>query len=234
LAYQVKLAALQSRILRTANLEGAGAFIPPEELTDSINESIAEWVDEVRGTTWNGTYSRSSYTFTTNPSGTPQQVYALPPDFLALLSVDVYVAGGSPVQATAYQEEQRNALRGYSITSGWSSASPVYYQLQAGNISFLPIPQGSYSVTLNYVPTAPTLSDPDDYIDSINGWEAFIVIDAAIKCLIKAGEDAAIPALEARLARQRERIRAMAPTRDQQTAERVHVVMNAGPDEWDW
>lgn len=232
MAYQVKLAALQARVLQACNLEGAGDFIPPQELTDYINGSIAEWVDEVRGTTWNGTYSRKSYSFNTASN---RQTYSLPSDFLALLSVDVFVTQGSPViTATAYQEEQRNYFRNYPALSGWGMLTPVFYQLQGGNISFIPVPQGAYQVTLNYVPTAPILSDPEDYIDSINGWEEFIVLDAAIKCLTKAGELETIPSLERRLERQRARIRAMAPRRDQYAAETVHVVANRNIDEWDW
>src|SRR5262249_39960212 len=144
------------------------------------------------------------------------QAYALPADFLSLISVDVFITSGSPVLAAiAYQEEQRNLFRDYPVSFGWGFSHPVYYQLQGPKISFIPIPLGTYNVALNYVPTAPLLSDPDDSIDSVNGWEEFIVIDAAIKCLIKAGEDDLIPTLERRLAAQRERIRAMAPRRDQ-------------------
>jgi hypothetical protein len=232
LSYPVKLSALSARTLQTSNLEGAGAFITPDELTNYINGSIAEWVDEVRGTTWNGTYSRSSYTFSTTSN---RQLYALPPDFLSLLSVDVHITQGSPViSAVAYQEEQRNIFRNYPAASAWGLLRPVFYQLQDGNISFIPVPQGAYQVTLNYVPTAPVLSDPDDHIDSINGWDEFIVLDAAIKCLIKAGELATIQELKDSRERQRERIRAMAPRRDQHTAERVHVVENQDFDEWGW
>jgi hypothetical protein len=232
LGYPVKLSELSARVLQAANLEGAGDFIPPEELTSNINGSIAEWVDEVRGTTWNGTYSRASYSFNTTNG---RQTYQLPADFLSLLSVDVFITGGSPViSATAYQEEQRNAFRNYPVMFGWGSSRPVHYQLQGGSISFIPVPQGAYRVTLNYVPTAPQLSDPDDFIDSINGWEEFIVLDAAIKCLGKSGQNEDIPRLEGRLERQRERIRAMAPRRDQYAAEVVHAVVNRGLDDWDW
>lgn len=230
MAYQVKLSALCSRTLQTSNLEGATEFITPTELIDYVNGSIAEWCDEVRGTTWNGTYSRSSLTFTTEAN---QQTYALPADFLTLLSVDVFIAG-SPISAVAYQEEQRNAFDNYPIMFGWGASNPIYYQVQGDNISLVHAPQGEYEVRLNYTPTAPVLSDPDDYLDSINGWEEFIVLDAAIKCLTKAGELEMIQELKDRRERQRQRIRALAPRRDQQTAEQVHVVFNRGIDDWDW
>jgi len=231
MAYQVTLGTLMERTLQRANLEGASSFIKPYELVDLINGSVAEFVDEVRGTTWNGTYTRSSLSFVTS---TNSQLYPLPSDFLSLISVDVFISGSSPViTARPYQEEQRNAFRNMPIMFGWGFARPIYYQVQGENISFIPIPLGTYNVTLNYVPTAPILADSEDTLDSINGWEEFIVLDAAIKCLIKTGSMDMVPQLENRLAAQRQRIRALAPRRDQSGAERVHVIENAG-DGWGW
>lgn len=225
MAYPVTLATLSERVLQSVNMADAVNFIKPSELADIINGSVAEWVDEVRGTTWNGTYSRSLHSITT---ANGVQLYGLPSDFLSLISVDVFVAAGAPViSARAYQEEQRNAFRNSPVAAGWGSSQQVYYQVQGTNISFIPIPQGAYAVTVNYVPTAPVLADPDDFIDSINGWEEFIILDAGIKCLTKSGSMDTIPVLAQRLEAQRARIRAMAPRRDQQTAERVHVVENA-------
>lgn len=237
MAYPVSLATLSERTLQRANLEGASTFIKPYELADLINGSIAEWVDEVRGTTWNGTYSRSSHVIDTSNG---RQTYPLPQDFLSLISADATIVAGTPViTMRPYQEEERNAYRNYPLMGNWGFAQPIFYQLQDSNISFIPIPQGEYEVTIYYIPTAPILSDPKDEIDSINGWEEFIVLDAAIKCLMKVGGPEQIPALADRLERQRMRIRAMAPRRDQQAAERVHVVENAGyfgagGDGWDW
>jgi hypothetical protein len=229
-AYPVSLGILSERVLQRSNLEGASAFIKPYELTDLINGSLAEWVDEVRATTWNGTYTRALHAITTS-SGVAS--YPLPGDFLTLLSVDIAIGGGIVSSAHPYQEEQRNAFRNMPLAAGWGFSAPIYYQIQGTDISFIPAPQGAYSVTVNYVPTAPVLSDPNDTIDSINGWEEFIVLDAAIKCLLKAGEAETIPSLTQRLEQQRHRIRSMAPRRDQYGAERVHVIENAGSD-WDW
>ena len=228
MAYDDTHTTLLTRTLQMACREGAREFMSPAEHTALVNESLAEWVDEVRGTTWNGSYSRSKYSFQTV---TNQQLYDLPADFLSLISVDVFIAGGSPViSALCFQEENRNVFRNFPICYGWGFSRPVYYQLQGPQIAFIPLPQGSYTVTLNYTPTAPVLSDPDDAIDSVNGWESFIILDVAIKLLLKAGEHDSIPALEARLSTQRERLRAMAPRRDQYAAETVHCIQNAQED----
>lgn len=231
MAYLVSLGTLSERVLQRANLQGRSRFIKSYELADLINGSIADWVDEVRATTWNGSYMRSPHLITTAKD---VQLYPLPQDFLSLISVDVTITAGGPViAARSYQEEERNAFRNMPINFGWSSGAAIYYQIQQTDISFIPIPSGTYAVTVNYVPTAPILADAEDKIDSINGWEEFIVLDAAIKCLMKAGENDSIPMLERRLEAQRMRIRGMAPRRDQQFAERVHVIENADYD-GDW
>ncbi len=230
MAYLVTLTTLSERVLQRANMEGASLFVKPYELTDLINGSIAEWVDEVRGTTWNGTYTRAPYAMTT-VSGTAS--YALPLDFLTLLSVDVAISSGVTISARAYQEEQRNTFRNLPLTGGWGMSQPIYYQIQGTKLAFMPTPQAAYAITVNYVPTAPLLADPDDTIDSINGWEEFIVLDAAIKCMIKAGQNESVGVLSGRLEQQRQRIRSLAPRRDQQCAERVHAIDTAGYD-WDY
>ncbi len=227
MAYLVSLATLSERVLQRANLEGASRFIKPYELTDLINGSIAEWVDEVRGTTWNGSYMRSSHEITTT-SGI--RLYPMPQDYLSLISVDIATsADGLTIAVPSYQEEERSRL--LNMTA--ASCTAIHYQIQQTDISLLPIPQGEHVVTVNYVPTAPVLADPQDTIDSLNGWEEFIVLDSAIKCLMKVGSTDVIPLLEQRLNAQRMRIRSMAPRRDQQFAERVHVIENAGHD-WEW
>ena len=231
MAYTVSLDTLSQRVLQRANLQGAARFIDRAELADYINGSISEWVDEVRGTTWNGTYNRSTQTIAT-VNGT--QTYALAAGFLSLISVDVAISGGVVVSARSYQEEERNVFRNLPTLAGWGIAQPIYYQLQGSNISFIPIPSGVFSVAVNYAPTAPTLVAGTDTLDSINGWEEFIVLDAAIKCVIKAGQNDTVALLTGRLETQRARIRSLAPRRDQQFAERVHVIENAGGDGWDW
>lgn len=230
MSYNVTLTELIERVRQRTNLEGAQAFVTDWEVTGLINVAYAEWLDEVRGTTWVGQYTRSSYSFTTT-SG--QQLYQLPPDFMSLISLDIAFANGSPViSARAYQEEERNRFRQYPLLYGWTVSSPIFYQLQQGNLSFIPVPNGAFQCQLNYVPVAPRLAGPEDTIDSINGWEEFIVLHAAIRVATKDGQMDLIPVLAGQLEQQRERIRAMAPRRDQQTAERVHMIENADFDDY--
>lgn len=223
MAYPVTLTVLRQRVLQRANLEGAGSFVPLVELTDMVNQSIAEWYDLVRLTTFGGQYYRSAYTFST-VAGT--QLYALPPDFLALISGDVFISSNWKVCMRPYQEEDRNSLTGPALGVGWFGPQ-VWYQLQGPSISFLSSPTAAYSVVLNYVPTAPILNGGEDPIDCINGWEEFIVIKAAMKLLFKDGQLEAKENLREDLEEQRQRIASAAAERDTGIAETVHDLVGS-------
>lgn len=238
MAYPVTLVSLMQSARQRTNLEGASAFITDQELTGYINGSLAEWYDEVRGTTWGGQYFRSIYNFQTdatqlysgpqNPP--PGSFYPLPKDFVSLTSCDIFLSPNLVLSARAFQEEQRNMFRWYPV--GWLFDQPIFYQLWGGNIVFVPAPQSTFQVQLNYVPTSPQLFNPLDTFDSINGWEEYVILDSAIKCLLKSGRMDMVPIFEARKQEQKERIRAMAPRRDMQTAEVVHEISQDYSD-WD-
>jgi hypothetical protein len=224
----VSLSTLQTRVLQRANLEGALTFITTSELTDHINESLAELYDLIRGV-FGQDYYRSSFAITT-VNGT--SAYALPADFLALISVDVQVSGGPQnitLTAKPYMENERNLYKFLPAT--WTFGQPIYYRLQATNINFIPTPPGGWTVTLNYVPTPTKLANPGDTFDGVAGWEEYAVLDAAIKCLLKDGDLEMVAQLEQRKMAIRVRIEALAPERDAGQPERVHDVST---DEAQW
>ena len=219
MSYLISVGTIATRARQRANLEGATAFLPDAELYDLINISYAEWYDLVRLTTWGGQYYRSAYSFSTVAT---TSAYALPADFLNLISVDIAITPNAQQVLTAkpYQEEERNMYRAYPF--GWISDRPVYYQLQGPNINFIPIPQAAFQITLNYCPAAKQLAGDSDSIDSINGWEEWIVLDVAIKMLTKDGQLDIMPALTQQREAQRARIQSAAYRRDRGQAERVH------------
>jgi hypothetical protein len=225
--------------LQRANLEGSDEFITPPELIGEINTSLAEWHDLVTATTWNGTQVRRRYNFTTTASTSPVpyvspppgSFYPLPQAFLRLLSVDIAISNNLVITAQAFQEENRNIFKYYPV-GAWIWNQPIYYQLQDNNIVFIPGPIGQFQVQVNFVPTAPQLARPLDTFDSINSWEEFIVLDVAIKLLIKDGQTDMIQVLEGLREAQRARIKSLAPKRDQQTAEMIHETFDMSP--WQW
>ncbi len=238
MAYPVSLAQLVQACRQRSNLEGAQAFIPDVEITALLNQSIAKWYDEVRGTTWGGQYYRSQYPFLTSPGTNnptpfvnppPGSYYPLPPDFLALTSLDVAISPSTfIITCKPMPEEMRNAFRVWPV--GWLFNTTVYYQIWGQNLVFFPIPDASYQCQLNYVPTAPQLTQPQSTIDCINSWEEYIILDTAIKMLIKDGQTDMVQVLSGRLLEEQARIRAMAYRRDMnpEVAHEVEIYDNFG------
>ncbi|HJZ02978.1 MAG TPA: hypothetical protein VJ305_19830 [Streptosporangiaceae bacterium] len=239
MAYPVSLVTLIQKAKQRTNLEGAGQIIPDSEWTDYINTGLSNWWDEVRGSTWVGQYYRSQYQFQTTASQQevnfpiqnppPGSYYPLPNDFLAMTSVDIFLSPNLVLSARMFQEEQRNMFRWYPV--GWLFDQPIFYNIWQNNIVFVPAPQSTFSVNINYVPVAPQLFNADDTFDSINGWEEYIVMDAAIKAAMKMGRMDLVPLFQAEMARQTQRIRSMAPRRDMSNPEVVHEIST---DFWGW
>lgn len=222
----VTLLTLMTRVRQRANIENATQFITDAELIDSINQATANWYDRVRLTTWGGsTYYQSVSLQTT--SGVSS--YALPLNWLSIDSVDVFLTPGASnqvISARPYQKESRNIFRQYGLT--WAYAYPIWYRVEGQNLTFIPVPTGQYNVTLNYIPTAPVLVSATDTLDSINGWDEAIVLQAAIRCATKEENYELIPALQAQLAGEWARIDQAAAARDVGEAEVVHDVTSLG------
>jgi hypothetical protein len=228
------------RAKQRAALESASEAFPDSECLQLANASISKWWDLVRLTTWGGQYSRKTQSITLDPN---VPFYALADDFAALLSVDVFITTGeSPVVASAkpYQEEQRNAFKFWPTIA--NQRAPVFYQLQTqydanGNpvrgINFIPNPSPAGQVGVNYVRIAPSLVTGDDEIDTINGWEEWIVCDMAIKMLTKDGQWDAIREIRAQRAEEEDRIKQAAPAADTTMPEITHDVEGNGfPYPW--
>lgn len=240
MAYPVDLQTILTKARQRANLETGNAadddFITDDELISEANTSFAEWWDLIRATTFSGTLCRKRFPFVTtasvqsNPPVAPPvgSYYPLPADFLHLISVDINVGANLVISAESLPEEKRNVFRFYP-TGAWTAYDPVYYRLDAGNIVLYPAPTGAFNVQLNYCPTAPRLERPQDAFDSVNSWEEWIVLDLAIKMLIKDAQTDMIQLLMPMRDKQEARIRQLVPKRDMQTAEMIHE-----KQDWDW
>ena len=222
MARAVTLTTLQQRVQRRVNLEGATTFLTTAELTDNINESIAHCYDLVRKA-FGDDYYRAAYSFSVT-SGVSS--YALPADFLDVISVDIQLSPTSIISAKRYTERERNIYRWFP--TGWVFGQPVFYRLVGGNINFIPNPSGPFTITVNYVPAATKLVNGSDTFDGINGWEEFVVLDAAIKCAIKDQRYDLVQILQGERARQEQRILDLAPERNAGEAERVQDVYVSG------
>lgn len=234
MARGVRLDTLRLRVQRAADIEGASARFPNAELLDYINESLAELYDLIRAA-YGQDYYRKPYSIATT-GGTAS--YALPSDFLDLISVDIALGGNLVLTAKPYMENERNAFKFWPIGAG-VIGGPVYYRLTGAqgtggttttSITFMPL--NAYNVTVNYVPTPTLLAADSDTFDGVAGWEQYAVLDAAIKCATKDQQWDLAQALGAQKADMRARIEKMAAERDAGGADRVQDVAGGFPGDW--
>jgi hypothetical protein len=83
------------------------------------------------------------------------------------------------------------------------------------------MPSGTFSITLNYTPTSPTLVNKTDTFDGIQGFEEFIVLAAAIRQLTKQERFDHVQVLAAERERVAGQMRSVLGLRDTEQPERV-------------
>lgn len=215
----VTLLSLRDQSRQRADKQNSG-FILDAELNQYINNSITELYDLLVGAYGND-YYLTTYQFTTDGTNI---TYNLPADFYKMEGIDMYVNPSRFITLKPYQFNERGK---YQDGSNWAAINALNgprYHLKNNSIEFNPSPPGVYSMSLYYVPASPTLSLDTDTFDGINGWEEYVIIDAAIKMLQK--EESDVGVLEGQKASIMKRINLMAENRDFGHSFRVSDVQN--------
>lgn len=158
-------------------------------------------------------YVSSTSSFTTLAATSD---YALPTGFYKLFGVDLEYHGIMRA-LTRYERPERNAYREIL-----PEALPRY-SLVGSNLRLYPIPTAGLAGTILYAPEATVLVNAGDSVTYPNGWEKYIVIDAAIQALLK--EESDTRALMAERERIEKEIREAKEARDMATPKRVVDVM---------
>lgn len=180
------LAQLRTAVRQRADMVNS-TFITDSELNGYINNSIAELYDLILQKYGND-YFVSSSNFNL-VSGTDS--YTLPADFLKLIGVDLALASNDFITLKPFMFSERNRYTSTSLR-GYYGASFYRYRLRGNNIIFNPIPNVTNQITVWYVPRPTTLTSDSDTFDGYNGWEEYVIVDAAIKCLQKEESDVSV------------------------------------------
>ena len=196
---------LMTAVRRRADMEGS-TFVTDAEIRSYINVAMAE-LHDILVQKYEDYYVDSSTTYTrpiANNKGT------LPNAFYKMLGVD-FTAGGSTYRVRPYKFEERNMYGNAGTTAG--IANNLTYHVQGNEIHFRPadaLPSGT--ITIHYVPPADQFAtgggDDSDALSVNNravapGYEDYIVIDAAIKCLLKEEADVTVHLVQRESARRR-------------------------------
>jgi hypothetical protein len=209
----VTLGELKTQSRQRADMENS-TFIGDAELTSMINSSAAELLDLLIGVYED--YNLSSQNVSVVPN---TDTYDLPSNFYKLRGVDLVLdANGNAVTLRPFNFGERN---NYMFTPTWNVVGLPYlrYHLQGNRVRFVPIPSTTQTVKLWFIPCLTRLVDDGDVLDGVNGYEEYVIIDAAIKMRIK--EETDTSELERQKANMIMRINSMAAARDAGEPERV-------------
>lgn len=177
----VRLDSLLSQVRARAFIEASTTVITDAEITEFINQSFAEMLDEI--VLQNQDYNVTSTTLNT-VAGTATA--SLPSDFYKFRKLVVTIDG----QMRTLSEFRLEEIEDYAnVTSGWTVGIPISYRRYGTSVLFAPTPQAVHAVTMYYLPCATRLVSASDTFDGQDGWEEFVVLDAARKCLDKLDRD---------------------------------------------
>lgn len=215
------------------------ASIEAGEITDSLNEGIAELYDLFTSTEGQPWYLESTNFSTVGNTDTytigPGQAINIA-DFYKPRGVDIQYGQNIVNTARPFMWGERNR---YKWLPGWLYNTPVAYRMMgkastvaaAANdaIKFVPIPPGTFQITLWYTPTPPILVGGGDSFDGVNGWEEYAVLSAAVKLLLRQEQLEHASVLMQERERQKDRILGALMNRDDDAPERVtDVTLNDG------
>lgn len=195
---------------------------PRTDVLRYVNQGYAELYDllvEARGRT----YYRSATPWTvTTEADTTLYTDDYPEDFYRVISVRV--SDGATGQAL----HPFTPLEEPDLLSGGASHYPTHYELRPNGLAILPEHSAGLTVTVEYIPAIVDVTDDDDStVDGINGWEEYIVCFAA-RCMATKDEEWQLAgALDADMARLKERIKKLAPHRDAFRPRRIQDVRGA-------
>jgi len=187
-------------------------FVTDAELDVYINEAIADLRDKMISKVGDDYFAAE----TTINLLSSTDTYALPSDFYKVLYVEIKGDDGYFYKMRRFEVSERNF-----------GASPINYyipdiryRLRANNIVFTPQNlMGGRQVRLTYVPIPTELVNNNDTLQGYNGWEAYVIVYAARKALVK--EESDTGQLDAELVKLDQRMEAMTDNRDGSEPNRI-------------
>lgn len=170
-------------------------FVSDQELNTYIDQSYRELYDLLIEKYGDDYYVANPYTYTLS---TNTQAYPLPNDFYKLLLVEVALNASDPnswVTIKKYNRIQQNLLNFPNVYTFYGVTN-LRYRLTGSNLYIIPPPTGGETLRIWYNPRPNQLLNDTDIADMVSGWEEYIVIDAAIKAMVKEESDISALALQ--------------------------------------
>ncbi len=173
----VTLEELRIRARQSADIEYSD-FIGVEELDGYINASYAEYYGVITKV-YEDHYLDDPVSFTISSGNS----YDLPATFFKLVGLD-FQDGGEWCEVKSFEWNLRNSSSSLNRTNGRYHPR-LRYRITGNKLRFIPTDQATGTYRYWAIPLFDPLVATTDTVDGYNGWEEYIVIDAAMKCLRK-------------------------------------------------
>lgn len=213
----ITLAELRLRSQQAADMVNSN-FVSETEWNYYISNSYAELYD-ILVSKFEDYYIADPLLVTVN---SPEFTFDLPADFYKLRGIDKSLGSGDPLSDDWYairpfNFEKRNRRAIVDVYRGFFPI--VQYRILGGQIIISPNDQAQGIYRLWYVPKYSALTTDTDEVNGVNGWEEYIIVDAAMKALRKEESDVSVYMAQKQALLQR--IEGMAANRDAGETERV-------------
>lgn len=210
MARTVTLGEIRTQAKRRADMEHT-EFVTNEGWNEFINQSYAKLYDIIISS-YEDYYLKDPLDVTIAPGSS---TIDLPTDFYKLKGLDYQdglssVSENNWIDVRKFNFKQRNRTNNLNRIVGNNPFRQ--YRILGDKIHILPKENAPGNYRIWYNPPITTLVNDTDEIDGVNGWEEFIIVDAAIKALAK--EESSTTELQKELGDLMTRIKASAETRD--------------------
>ena len=210
---------LRTEARQRADMESS-QFVSDSELTNYINAAYFELYDLLVG------QFEDYFTINTTVAVAPgASSFPLPTNFYKLRAVDYQNTGPTDwVTVQRYQLQERNA-RGRVASRLYFGVRRLAYTILGGAVNLLPAEDAAGTYRVWYIPRVSPLVSDSDTVSNVLDFEDYIVVDAAIRCIVKEESDPS--ALMAQKEALKMRINAMASQRDASGLGRIADVQTA-------
>jgi hypothetical protein len=225
------LSELRTQVRQRANMENS-QFVTDAELLLYINASYGELYD-ILVSRFEDYYLKSDPVTGLPPTFTLSggtYTYALPSDLYKLRGLDVQVSGATDwATIPRFNFDERNSIS-RTVNRLQMGLKSLSYRVIGSKLYVLPEDQAAGTYRLWYIPRLTKLAvDADDVAGTVMDFEEYIIVDAAMKCLLK--EESDVTVLMAVKEQLRQRILAMSANRDAGSPERVADVRGFRSDD---
>lgn len=182
------LGQIRTSAQQRANMENSN-FLTTSEWNFNINQSYYELYDLLVQKYGDDYYvNEPPYAFSTDGQ---TYLYPLPNNFYKLLGVDLSLSPSSQdswvtIRPFMFADRNRYAVPNFQSFYGLTN---LRYRIQANFLWLTPIPAAGQNMRIWYIPRMVELVSDSDTADGVSGWDEYIIVDAAIKALVKEESD---------------------------------------------